>query len=46
MAIAQSAFAFGVNDEFQNAVKNPKPVLDVGRMGLPLDRVQLGRPTG
>jgi len=46
MAIAQSAFAFGVHDKFQNAVQNPKSILDAGRIGLPLGGIQLGRPMG
>jgi len=46
MITAQSAFAFGVQDEFQHSVKDPNSILDAGRMGLPLSGIQLGRPTG
>jgi hypothetical protein len=46
MITAQSAFAFGVHDEFQHSVQDPNSILDMGRMGLPLSGIQLGRPMG
>jgi hypothetical protein len=45
MITTQSVFAFGVHDKFQHSVKDPNPILDMGRMGLPLSGVQSGHPT-
>ena len=46
MTIAQSAFAFGVRDEFQNSGKDPDSIVEVGRICPPLIGIQLGHPMG
>ena len=44
--VTQPFLSFGVHNEFQNPVKNPQSILNIGSIRLPLCGIKLGHPTG